>query len=201
VLGGVRPITISFRLRLLRSLRRSRLAYASRDGNFERYQALGEQEGPLTEFVRKKPFLIASAMGLLGLFAVVGGLAMCMIFLTSVFGDGPFRMNGEIVSKTEFLRFLVPFTLVYGAAVAFAGVTAWMIRSENPRSREFLLGYLVLPMLVWPLSALWGVPILSVVSAMAPWALVILLGWLYLYRKDSVAVYFDAIASDKVDFP
>jgi hypothetical protein len=29
-------ITISYRLRSLRSLRRSRLAFASRDGNFER---------------------------------------------------------------------------------------------------------------------------------------------------------------------
>jgi len=162
---------------------------------------LEEEEDRVTEFVRKKPFLIAVAMGLLGLFAILGGLAMTMIFLTSVFGDGPFRMNGEIVSKAEFLRFLVPFSLVYGAAVAYAGVTAWMIHSENPRSRGLLLGYLVLPMLVWPLSALWGVPILSVVSAMAPWSLVILLGWLYLYRKDSVALYYDAIASDKVDFP
>jgi hypothetical protein len=35
-----RRITISCRLRSLRSLRRSRLAFASRDGNFERYAVI-----------------------------------------------------------------------------------------------------------------------------------------------------------------
>ena len=40
-------LTISCRLRSLRSLRRSRLAFASRDGNFERYVTFLMSEQPL----------------------------------------------------------------------------------------------------------------------------------------------------------
>ena len=153
----------------------------------------------MVEYVRKKPFLIAMAMALLGFFGIVGTLVVTVILLTAVFGNGPYTMNGEAVSKGQFLQFTIPFSILYLACCVYAGLIAWFIHSERPQSRLLLLGWLVAPFLVMPVLAAFGETRSDILSAVAWWAPIVLLGWLYLYHKKAVVEYYESLSERHID--
>ena len=144
----------------------------------------------MVQYVIKKPFGIAVLMAILGFIGGVGSLAATAILIASVFGDGPYRMNGEVVTKAEFLRFAVPFTVLYLIGCLLALSTAWSIYSENPRSRPLLLGYFTLPLAFLPVLLVAGQAASAVASALIPFVLLPLGAWLYLYRRKFVRDYY-----------
>jgi hypothetical protein len=151
----------------------------------------------MVQYVIRKPFGIAVLMAILGFIGAVGSLAATAILASAVFGDGPYRMNGEVVTRAEFLRFAVPFTAVYLVGCLLALCTAWFIYSENSRSRPLLLAYFTLPLAVIPVLLVSGEATADVASALLPLALLPLGAWLYLYRKSSVRAYYAALDRPK----
>ncbi len=147
----------------------------------------------MVEFDRRKPFGITVAMVFLGLLASLGSVAGLANLLTSLFGEGPFLMNGVIVPRHEFLRFALPFILFYLSLCTLAGAAAWSIHVEHPRSRPLLLIYAASLVFTSPWSLALGVPAADVASSTLSAALVTGLVWFYLYRKKAVVQYYDAI--------
>ena len=147
----------------------------------------------MVEYVIKKPFGIAVLMAFLGFIGVMGSLASIGIFLTSVLGDGPYRLNGTEVSKAEFLRFLVPFMAVYFPMCLVAAAAAWSIHSEHPRSRPLLLCYFTAPLLLAPLLIWMGYPLGEAISMTLPIVVLPALAWVYLFRKRTISEYYAAL--------
>ena len=150
----------------------------------------------MVEFERRKPLGLTVAMVFLGFIGILGSTAGVFGMLSLV-GDGPFRMNGEVVSKGEFLRFAVPFYLLYVGGCLLAAAIAWSIHTAHPRSRPLLLAYGACFFGIVPLSIMFGVPAADVVSSSFFMLLLLVLGWMYLYRKDAVVRYYEAIRDDR----
>ena len=148
------------------------------------------------EFERKKPFGITVAMVFLGFLGGLGSFAGLFGLASALFGDGPFRMNGDLVSKAEFLRFAIPFYAFYISACLVAGSAAWSIHVQHPRSRPLLLAYAFVFLLLTPLFLVLGVPAEEVFPSALFTIVVPVLVWFYLYRKSSVVQYYDAIRID-----
>jgi hypothetical protein len=154
----------------------------------------------MVEFVRKKPLGIAACMVMLGFIGFVGTLASTGILL-SLFGDGPFLINGESATRAEFVAMVGPMMTLYLPGCLLAATIAWSIHKEHPRSRPLLLVYsfMVLPMV--PLFIYMGVPAAETASMLVPGLLVPVAAWFYLYRKDAVVQYYAAIQMDRETFP
>ena len=154
----------------------------------------------MVEFERKKPLGIVVCMVLFGFLGFVGTFAS-LAMLGSLLGNGPFRVNGELVDKAEFAAFLLPFMSFYLPCCLLAAAIAWSIRTEHPRSRPLLMlyscGLLAMPFLFLSL----GVPASDALSVLVPGVIVPGIAWLYLYRKDSVVQYYAAIQLDREAFP
>jgi hypothetical protein len=147
----------------------------------------------MVEYVIKKPFGIAVLMAVLGFIGVLGSFASIGLLVASLFGDGPYNVNGAEVSKAEFLRFLIPFTAIYFPMCLIAFAAAWSIHSEHPRSRPLLLCYFTAPLLLAPLLLWMGYPLSEASSMSLPLLVVPGLAWIYLYRKRTVLEYYGAL--------
>lgn len=160
------------------------------EDELDRCKACGEElpeevrEAAHRTLRRKRPLLLTLLMALYGFTAAVGLLIVAM----SVLGSGPYTVDGEPVSKAEFLRttlsFLVP--MILGA-----GVLAYALWKEKVWGRHMLLAVVAIALLAPILVPLAGG------QTMEGWLGVLItsllfigfLAW-YLYRKRTVVEYY-----------
>ena len=155
----------------------------------------------MAEFVRKKPFLLAIVMPLLGFIGTAGSLGGLLFLVILVFGNGPYMMNGDEVSKAEFLDFAIPFLVTYLLVSGLMLWTAWSIHSESPRSRPLLMLFVTAPAVALALAPVWGTLNGETVAALGFWALLVLGVWVYLYRRESVRSYYAGISNSEQHRP
>jgi hypothetical protein len=154
----------------------------------------------MVEFVRKKPLGIAACMVMLGFVGFGGTLASAGILL-SLFGDGPFLVNGEPATRAEFVAMVGPMMTLYLPGCLLAATIAWSIHKEHPRSRPLLLVYSCIPLPMVPLFIHLGIPAADAASMLVPGLLALVAAWFYLYRKDAVVQYYAAVQMDRETFP
>ena len=155
----------------------------------------------MVEMVLKKPLGLAALMAMLGFIGSVGSFAAVLILSTALLGDGPYTLNGEAVSRGEYLSFLLPFMAMYLPGALLAAACAWLIHRENPISRRLLMAYASLPVLFGPAFVLMGVPPGDALSASLWGILFPVAGWLYLYRKGAVVEYYAVLGLRRTPFP
>lgn len=150
----------------------------------------------MAEYVRKKPFFIAVAMAVFGFIGSLGGLVVIFGLFRILSSEGPFSLNGEAVSKSEFLGFAVPFLLLNLVGCILLVGIAWLIHSERAIARPLLLASLTVPLLALLGSPLYGIPLGDVGLSIAWWVLIVLGTWSYLYQMPSCSEYYSALSAE-----
>ena len=137
----------------------------------------------------RKPFLIRMLALLAGTISAVIGL---FVALTRAGVSGRYMINGDEVSRDEFIARAVPSLLL---AAIVAGIVAWAFWKERRWARHaFVAAWLAL--LVWVGAFLWNDPdidadeVFELVFGVVAGAPVV---W-YFYMKRGVATYYRALA-------
>ena len=125
-----------------------------------------------------------------------GGVAL-FIALVSVVGSGPYRVNGEIVSKSDFLASPMFLWVPFGAAYALA--IAYTVFTERYPARRLMVGAWLLLMVSYfalpstsEAQRFFNVGATGICFAIALW---------YLYRKPNVRRYFEHIEGQHSSAP
>lgn len=149
-------------------------------------------ESPLVTPVAPPPRPLGVTLGA-GFAGLWGGVAL-LFLVGSVLGSGPYRIDGELVSKRAFL--LSPVMGFFACAAAYTLVTSYCVFTRRYPARRLM----IVPWIVAILSY-FVVPLADESSRFLGAGLGIL--WLvgvlwYLYRKPNVRAYFDCIEAEVV---
>lgn len=144
------------------------------------------------------PLLLRGAMILGAFFGIVGTTAGIAGALGLALGDGPYAVNGEAVSKSEFLAIAVPFLLFYVAACITAGTAAWSLWKRRARSRllltvllaEFVVGDAAVLALA---RRLLGTSSAELALSVSTFVLLVALALWYLFRNPAVVGYYESL--------
>ena len=143
----------------------------------------------------RKPLFLTLVMIVAAVFGVIGVVTSVGFLLAAGSGAGPYTLNGALVSREEFMGFAIPF-LGSGTVLSVMAVfLSWALRHDRAWSRPLLLGmfaYMAAFSLVG--GGLAGMPMKRLMATTMSGALLLLSLWFYLYKRDDITVYFDAIA-------
>jgi hypothetical protein len=135
--------------------------------------------------VPKPPLLLLGQFG-----ASFGGVVFLGLLLLAPFDVGSFFIAGEQMSGPEFLVRAGWVFLLIGGLLAVIGLGLWR---ERAWARPLMMAY-------WPMSAvLASVPTWSegsmtdLTGLLAFTTIAAAVAWWYLYRKDNVVAYFNAL--------
>ena len=123
-----------------------------------------------------------------------GGLFL-LLFVVALFGRGTFSINNEPVSSSEFLRRAGAAWLIITASMLAIAYGLWRERSwARPLMVAWWANGIVIPIFL-SLHGEW--PIADAVWSGAQCLIASVLAYLYLYRKDNVVAYFEALEAPK----
>jgi hypothetical protein len=137
----------------------------------------------------RRPFLIRMLVLLYAFVAIVTGV---MILVTLLSSDGAYRINGDAVTRAEFLVRAVPWLLLVGIA---AGSLAWAFRTERAWARHAFV-------IMWTAAIVnadvrfWNDPAIDADEVFVTiFSVVCLLPVLwYFYLKRNVVAYYRSLA-------
>ena len=156
------------------------------------------EEDVSSENAVKVPLLLRVAMALGAVFGVLGTATGLWGLFQLVGSDGPFQMGEDVVPKVEFLGVAVPFLVLYVSACLTAGAASWAIWKHRARSRilwtallgEFVIGDAAMLALA---RRLFDISVSELASSVLVFSVLVGLGLWYLFRKESVAAYYESV--------
>ena len=137
-----------------------------------------------------RPLLLTLGFGFIT-FSFAAGM---LVFVVALVGNGPYTVNGQRVTKSEF--FSDPLALSFAPIIIMAAWVAWALWRERPWARQLMLAYwfvLFAPSIFAPTadlsSRIAGIFSLAVSITTASW---------YLYGKPNVVAYFQRLEERNV---
>ena len=135
-----------------------------------------------------RPLLLTLGMGFCAFWSV---LAAIITVTTLVSDGGSYEINGQPVSREEFLR--EPIVLLFPLAILYTGAVSWALYREQPWTRPLMLAAWLTYVLVMGFAGWPGTTerIVGVVLAIFPLGIA---SW-YLYGKPNVVAYYERLAA------
>lgn len=143
---------------------------------------------------RQRPLLLLIFMVFLGFLATIG---VIITFMTvTVPGNEEYIVDNRLATQSDFLVKMLPFILLHLAAVPIA----YGLWKERPWTRPLLVAFFAIPEFGKYLTPRWSeAPAHAIIPRFILSALLIgFLSW-YLYRKQNVVRYYNAISGLKSD--
>lgn len=160
----------------------------------------------LSERRVEPPFLLRVAMVVGGVLGVLGTSVGLWALFQIVLWDGSLAVNGEMVSRSEFLLVAGAFVVLGVLACLTAGAASLALWQQRPRSRvllvvllaEFVLGDAGMLILA---GRRFEVGVGELAASAFLFAVVVLLALWYLYRKSAVVQYYESLGRWPVGGP
>ena len=143
----------------------------------------------------EKPLSLKLGLVVSTLLAGVGTVVAVVAVAMGLFGNGPYSVAGEAVTRTEYLTAMLPLLLIHTVFVALFAAVAYALWKERAWSRHVMMA-------VWALLAAFLVITVSADQELRPgallsvglYALLWLAAWWHLYRKPDLVAYYDRIS-------
>jgi UDP-N-acetylmuramyl pentapeptide phosphotransferase/UDP-N-acetylglucosamine-1-phosphate transferase len=143
------------------------------------------------------PLLLTIGMALSAFCAITYGLALLVFALVIPFSH-TFTINDAPATRSEFLKFAAP--ILGGSAVVgvIAGLAAYALWHERPRSRELMMAMWGLVVVIGIGVLVWGeTPSAEAIAGLVEVVIIAAVAYWYLYHKRSVVAYYRTISEQQ----